>query len=161
VHRRVAILVVSILVCGWAAAQVPSIKRAPIPEYREATYLGTTTCRPDPAFEYCSRASDKFYTILLDGKPYVLRSGPSNAELLAMLGAAMMPENHNHPVETPSRNVLAGLAPHTGVRIRFHGGGVDVRVLADSSRGARYVASHYTLAATRMDRLYHRAPETN
>jgi hypothetical protein len=161
VHRKAAILVISTLICGWAAAQVPSIRRRPIPEYREATYLGATTCRPDPTFEYCSRASDKFYTILLDGKPYVLRSGPSNSELLAMLGAAMLPENHNRPVQTPGKNVLASLAPHTDVRIRFRGGGVDVRVLADSSRGARYVASHYTLAATRMDRLYHRAPVTN
>jgi hypothetical protein len=159
VHRKAAILVVSTFLCGAAVAQVPSLRRAPIAEYREATYLGTTACRPDPTFEYCSRPSDKFYTILLDGKVCVLRSGPSDAEILAMIGAAVIPENH--PREIPSRNVLAGLAPNTGVQVRVHGGSIDVRALAESSRGARYQASHYTLAISRMDRLYHRSPDAN
>jgi hypothetical protein len=159
VHPRAAIFVVSTLACGFAAAQVPSVRRAPIPEYREATYLGSTTCRPDPTFEYCSKPGDKFYTILLDGKVRVLRSGPSDAEILAMIGAAVLPDTHSTAV--PNKNVLAGLHPNTGVLVRVHGGGIDVRALSDSSRGARYLASHYTLAASRIDRLYHRAPEAN
>ncbi len=158
-HRYAASLVVCAFCCGSAAAQVPSVRRAPIPEYREATYLGATTCRPDPTFEYCSRPSDKFYTILLDGKPFVLRSGPSNSEILAMIGATVTPEIHS--LEVPNKNVLAGLTPQTGVRVRFHGGGVDVRALAPSPRAPRYLATHYTLAITRMDRLYHRVPEAN
>jgi hypothetical protein len=154
-----AIPVVCVFVCGLAAAQVPSVRRAPIAEYREATYLGTTACRPDPAFEYCTRPSDKFYTILLDGKLCVLRSGPSNAEILAMIGAAVIPENHATTV--PNKNVLAGLQPNTGVLVRVHGGSIDVRALSDSQRGARYEASRYELAASRTDRLYHRSPVAN
>jgi hypothetical protein len=47
------------------------------------------------------------------------------------------------------------------VLVRFHGGGVDVRALASSARAPRYLASHYTLALTRMDRLSHRTPDAN
>ena len=158
--RNSLIFVVCAFGCGLAAAQVPSLKRAPIPEYQEATYLGTTKCRPDPTFEYCSKASDKFYTILLGGKPYVLRSGVSDSQLLAMIvGAAVTPDAHTRDV--PNKNVLANLTPETGVLVRFHGGGIDVRALASSSRSPRYMASHYTLAPTRMDRLYHRSPDAN
>jgi hypothetical protein len=159
VLRNAAILVVCAFCWGTAVPQVPSVRRAPIPEYREAIFLGTTMCRPDPTFEYCSKASDKFYTILLNGQPYVLRSGPSNAEILAMIGAAVTPQFH--ALETPNMNVLAGLRPETDVQVRFHGGGVDVRALTDSSKGPRYLASHYTLAPTRLDRLYHRGPDVN
>jgi hypothetical protein len=159
VFGRAAILVACGLACGIALPQVPSVRRAPIAEYREATYRGTTSCRPDPAFEYCSKPSDRFYTILLDGKLCVLRSGPSDSDILAMIGAAVIPDNHS--IAVPNKNVLAGLLPNTGVLVRVHGGGIDVRALSDSSRGARYLASHYTLALTRIDRLYHRGPDAN
>lgn len=133
------------------------MRRAPIAEYREATYLGATTCRPAPTFEYCSRPSDKLFTILLDGKPYVLRSQPGNVEILALIGAVVVPESHS----LPSKNVLATLRPDTGVEVRFHGGGVEVRALIPSARAPHYLASHYTLALSQMDRLYHRTPDTN
>jgi len=155
VHPSAAILFVCACAGGAAVAQVPSVQQGPIPQFREAIYLGVTTCRPDPTFEYCSKGSDRFYTILLDGKPYVLRSGPSNAQILAMLHAVVVPDSLSHT--TPSRNLLDSLAPQTGVQVRFHGGSVDVRALTPSARGPRYAESHYDIALSREDRLYHRS----
>jgi len=159
VSRHNPFLVVCLLISGAAAAQVPSVQRAPIAEYREATFLGATTCRPDPAFEYCSKPSDRFYTILLDGRQYVLRSGPNDSEILAMIGAAMTPVNRSDSL--PGKNVLATLAPDTNVEVRFHGGGFDVRVLSKSAKRARYSATHYEIAVSRLDRLYHHGPDLN
>ncbi|MGB9029369.1 MAG: hypothetical protein WCC27_04535 [Acidobacteriaceae bacterium] len=132
--------------CGSAAAQVVSVQRPPLPDYREATYLGTATCAPDPYYANCNHRGDKYYTILLDGKPYRLRPGFSDAALLSVVHALLAPQNHAS-LALPDKNVLAHLAPHTGIQVRLEGRGVDVRVLAQSSKGPRYMASHYSLAA--------------
>jgi len=154
--RRAAICLALIPPC-ISAAQVPSIQRAPLPEYQEATFLGVTNCRPDPVFEYCTKGIDRVYTIMVDGKPYVLRSGPTEAQLLAMIGTLVAPENRS---QVASRNVLDHMQPNTEVQVRFHGDGVEVRTLTASARGPRYQASHYLLALSQMDRMYHRGPES-
>jgi hypothetical protein len=138
--------VVCAICCGSAAAQVASVQRAPIPDYREATYLGTTTCAPDPYRANCNHRGDKYYTILIDGKRYQLRPGFSDAALLSVVHALLAPQNHASLV-LPARNVLAHLTPESGIQVHVGGRGVDVRVLAQSSKGPRYMASHYSLAA--------------
>jgi len=153
--RRAAILLALIPPC-FGSAQVPSVQRATLPDYQEATYLGVTSCRPDPVFEYCTKGIDRVYTIMVDGKPYVLRSGPTEAQLLSMIGNLVAPESRS---STASRNLLEHMTPHSTVEVRFHGDAVDVRVLTPSAKGPRYEASHYLLALSQMDRLYHRGPE--
>ncbi len=158
--RRATILVALIPPCIFlpcvGAAQVPSVQRATLPDFQEATYLGVTSCRPDPVFEYCTRGIDRVYTIIVDGKPYVLRSGPTQAQLLSMIGNFVAPESRS---STVSRNLLEHVTPHSEVLVRFHGDSVDVRVLTQSAKGPRYEASHYLLALSQMDKLYHRGPE--
>ncbi|MFY9746369.1 MAG: hypothetical protein WBX06_15120 [Acidobacteriaceae bacterium] len=147
-HRYAASLVVCAFCCGSAAAQVVSVQRPPLPDYREATYLGETNCAPDPYHANCNHRGDKYYTILIDGKPYLLRPGFSDAGLLSMVYALLAPQNHALLL-LPGKNVLAHLAPDIGIQVHLGGRGVDVRVLAQSSKGPRYMASHYSLAAPR------------
>lgn len=154
--RRAAILLALIPSC-LGVAQVPSIQRSTLPEFQEATFLGVTSCRPDPVFEYCTKGIDRVYTIMVDGKPYVLRSGPTEEQLLGMIGNLVAPESRT---SMASRNLLEHMTPHSTVEVRFHGGGVDVRALEPSGKGPpRYTASHYLLALSQMDRMYHRGPE--
>jgi hypothetical protein len=146
-----------IVLPSTALAQVPTIQRATAPDFHEATFLGVTSCRPDPVFEYCTKGIDRVYTIMVDGKPYVLRSGPTESQLLSMIGNLVAPENRS---SMASRNLLEHMTPNSEVEVRFHGSAVDVRALAPSGRGTpRYEASHYLLALSQMDRLYHRGPD--
>jgi hypothetical protein len=158
--RRAVILCALISPCIISsmvgAAQVPTVQRAKLPEFQEGTFLGVTRCRPDPVFEYCTKGIDRVYTIIVDNKPYVLRAGPTEAQLLGMIGNLVAPESRT---SMASRNLLEHMTPHSAVQVRFHGGGVDVRALTQSAKGPRYEASHYQLALSQMDRMYHRGPE--
>ncbi len=149
-HRYAATLVVCAFCCGSVAAQVPSVRRPPIADYREATYLGVTTCAPDPYFANCNHRGDKYYTILFEGKAYLLRPGFGDGPMLTMVHALLAPQNHASLV-LPDRNVLAHVTPHAGIQVHVGGSGVDVRVLAQSSKGPRYIASHYSVAVARYE----------
>jgi hypothetical protein len=149
VPQHAPILVVCAVLCGTAAAQVPSFRRPPIPEYQEATFLGANTCTPDPYGEHCSRHTNKVYTILIQGKPYELQPA-FTLPLMTMIHILLSPGNRASAV-LPGDNVLAHAAPDALVQVHFDDEGVDVRVLAQSSKGPRYLSSHYTFAAAPAD----------
>ena len=127
-----------------SAAQVPSFRRPPTPEFQRATFLGTSPCSPDPYYSNCEHRGDPLYTIVLDGRPLLLKPGFS-LPLMTMVHVLVTPWNRES-LSLPGDNVLDHLPPGTGVQIRFRDGGVDVRVLAQSSKGPRYLASHYGFA---------------
>lgn len=126
------------------AAQVPSFRRPPLPEYQRATFLGTSPCSPDPYYSNCAHRGDPLYTLVLDGRTLVLKPGFS-LPLMTMVHVLLTPWDRAS-LSLPGDNVLDHLPPGSDVQIRFHDGGVDVRVLAQSSKGARYLASHYGFA---------------
>jgi hypothetical protein len=116
-----------------------------------------TACSTDISFDYCSNVADKFYTVTLDGKPYVLKPGLSDMQKLATLSTVAASGGHLILVIL-NGNVLAHIAPNTPVQIRFHGGGVDVRVLTQTKKGPRLEASHYDIAISQMEPQHHKPP---
>ncbi|HVT99185.1 MAG TPA: hypothetical protein VHE33_16890 [Acidobacteriaceae bacterium] len=143
--QRALILAVCALLCGTAwAAQVPSFRRPPMPEFQRATFLGASPCKPDPYYANCEHRGDPLYTIVLDGRTFVLHPGFS-LPLLTMAHLLLTPWNRSS-LSLPGDNVLDHLPPGTMVQIRMRDGGMDVRVLAQSSKGPRYLASHYGFA---------------
>ncbi len=150
VPQHVPIFAVCALLCGTtAAAQVPSFRRPPMPEFQRATFLGAAPCKPDPYYANCERRGDPLYTIVLDGRTVVLRPGFS-LPLRTMVHLLITPWNRAS-LSLPGDNVLDHLPPDTSVQIRLRDGGMDVRVLAQSSKGPRYLASHYGFAKSQDD----------
>ena len=148
--QHAPILAVCALLCGTAsAAQVPSFRRPPIPEFQRATFLGATPCKPDAYYANCEHRGDPLYTIVLDGHTFVLRPGFS-LPLVTMVHILVTPWNRAS-LSLPGDNVLDHLPPGSVVQIRMRDGGVDVRVLAQSSKGPRYLGSHYAFAKSQDD----------
>jgi hypothetical protein len=133
-----------------AAAQLPSVQTVPVPDYQDAVYSGMIACSPSPDSEYCSNVADKFYTVTLNGKDYVLKPGLSNNQMLAMIGTAVVSQGRLLLVILHG-NVLARVPPNTPVQMRFHGGGVDVRVLMQTKKGPRLYATHYNVAVSQIE----------
>ena len=132
-----------------SAAQVPSFRQPPIPEFQRATFLGTSACSPDPYYSNCEHRGDPLYTLVLDGRPFVVKPGFS-LPLMTMVHVLLTPWDRSS-LSLPGDNVLDHLPPGTEVQIRFRDGGVDVRALAQSSKGPRYLASHYGFAPSPED----------
>lgn len=149
VPRFTAFLLVSAFACGAAGAQVPSFRRPPAAEYQDATFLGVTTCSPDPYHANCAHRGDRFYTILINGKPYLLH--PVFTLPLLTMAHILLTPGDRASMALPGDNVLAHVIPGTGLQIHLGNNGVDVRVLAQSSKGPRYLASHYTFADPQAD----------
>lgn len=146
VPQHVSILAACVLICATAsAAQVPTFQRPPVPEFREATFLGATTCSPDPYHSNCAHRGDKFYAIDIGGKSYLLHPTFS-LPILTMAHLLLIPGNRAS-IALPGDNVLAHLTPGATFRIHLDDDGVDVRILAQSSKGPRYLASRYTFVA--------------
>jgi len=121
-----------------------------MPEFQRATFLGASPCKPDPYYANCEHRGDPLYTIVLDdGRPIVLRPGFS-LPLTTMVHILITPWNHAS-LSLPGDNVLDHLPPGTMVQIRLRDRGMDVRVLAQSSKGPRYLASHYGFAKSQTD----------
>jgi len=133
-----------------AAAQLLSVQPSPVPEYQDAVYSGMISCSPSPDSEYCSNVADKFYTVTLNGRVYALKPGLSNNQMLAMLGTAVVSDGHLILVILHG-NVLWHLPPNAPVQMRFHGGGVDVRVLVQTKKGPRLYATHYNIAVSQIE----------
>jgi len=93
--------------------------------------------------------------VKLNGKDYVLKPGPSNEEMLTTIGVAMASPGGALIMILMERNVLKDLAVNAPVQMRFHGGGVDVRVLKETKKGPRYRASHYDLAISQIEPVHH------
>ncbi len=127
-----------------SAAQVPSFRRPPIPEFQRATFVGASPCSPDPYFSNCEHRGDPLYTIVLDGRPFVVVPGFS--QRLRTVVHVLVRPCRRATLRLRGDNVLDHLPPGTEVQIRFRDGGVDVRALAQSSKGPRYLASHYGFA---------------
>ncbi len=145
-----SILLACVLICGTAtAAQVPSFRRPPAPEFQQATFLGTATCSPDPYHSNCAHRGDKYYAIDIGGKSYLLHPTFS-LPILTMAHILLTPGNRAS-MPLPGDNVLAHLAPGASFQIHLGDGGVDVRILAQSSKGPRYLASRYTFVAPAAD----------
>ena len=117
-----------------------------------------TDCKADPSFQYCSRTDGKLYIILVDGQLRVLRPAFSSKPILTLIQALVAPENRASLV-LQDRNVLAHVMLDGDVQVHFHGSGVEVRVLAQSSKGARYIASHYSMAVSRKGPYGHRTSD--
>jgi hypothetical protein len=150
VPQHTPIFAVCALLCGaTAVAQVPSFRRPPMPEFQRATFLGATPCKPDPYYANCPHRGDPLYTIIVNERPFVLRPGFS-LPLLTMVHILITPWNRAS-LSLPGDNVLDRLPPGTGVQIRLRDRGMDVRVLAQSSKGPRYLASHYGFAKSQDD----------
>lgn len=147
--QHASILVACALICGTAsaahAAQVPTFQRPPAPEFQEATFLGATTCSPDPYHANCAHRGDKYYAIDIGGKSYLLHPTFS-LPLLTMAHLLLTPGNRAS-MALPGDNVLAHLSPGSNFQIHLGGDGVDVRILAQSSKGPRYLASRYTFVS--------------
>jgi hypothetical protein len=120
-----------------------------MPEFQGATFLGASPCRPDPYYANCEHRGDPLYTIVLDGRPFILRPGFS-LPLRTMVHILITPWNRAS-LSLPGDNVLDHLTPGTNIGIRLRDGGMDVRVLAQSSKGPRYLASHYGFAKSQDD----------
>ena len=148
--QHASVLVACALICGTAsAAQVPSFRQPPPPEFQEATFVGITSCSPDPYRANCAHRGDKFYTILLHDKPYVLH--PVFTLPLLTMAHILLTPGDRASMPLPGDNVLAHVIPGTNVQIHLGNNGVDVRVLAQSSKGPRYLASHYVFADPHSD----------
>jgi hypothetical protein len=131
-----------------APAQTPPAQPAPVRDYQDAVYENLITCSPNADSDYCSNVADKFYLVRLNGKDYALVPAYSYkqsavlaaAEVAASAGGMLV-------VELMHTNILRKQPDHTPVQMRFHGGGVDVRVLKETKNGTqKYVASHYVVA---------------
>jgi hypothetical protein len=68
-----------------ASAPLPSAQNAPAPVYQEDIYKGIISCSPSPDSEYCSNVADKFYTVTLNGRDYVLKPGPRTTQAISWL----------------------------------------------------------------------------
>ena len=148
--QHASILIACALICGTAsAAQVPSFTRPPAAEFQEATFLGKATCSPDPYHANCPRRGDKYYAIDIGGKSYLLHATFS-LPILTMAHILLTPGNRA-TMALPGDNVLAHLTPGASFQIHLGDGGVDVRILAQSSKGPRYLASRYTFVAPAAD----------
>lgn len=123
-------------------------------DYKDAVLTGMITCSPDPVSEYCSNIADKFYTVTLDGKEYVLKPGYSDRQMLAMIGTVALSGGHAFLIILHG-NVLAHVPPNTPVVMRFHGGGADVGVVKDTKKGPRLYISHYDLAISQIEPVHH------
>jgi hypothetical protein len=128
-----------------SAAQVPSFTRPPMAEFQDATFLGAAACSPDPYRANCAHRGDKFYAIDIGGKSYLLHPTFS-LPILTMAHILLTPGNRA-AMSFPGDNVLAHLTPGTNFQIHLGDSGVDVRILAQSSKGPRYLASRYTFVA--------------
>jgi hypothetical protein len=140
-----------------ATGQSPSVQTVPAPDYQDAVFTGMISCSPEPDSEYCSNVADKFYTVKLKGRDYVLKPGLSNQQMLAMMTVAVASEGRLFLIIL-HRNVLGKLPENTPVQVRFHGGGIDVRVVAQTKKGKmEYLASHYDIAVSQMEPTHHAA----
>jgi hypothetical protein len=119
-----------------------------LPDYQDAVYENLISCSPEPVSDYCRNVADKFYLVRMNGKDYALVPGYSDkqsavlaaAEVAASAGGMLV-------VELMHTNILRKQPEHTPVQMRFHGGGVDVRVLKETKNGTqKYFASHYDIA---------------
>lgn len=130
------------------AAQTPPAQIKPSWDYQDAVFSGMIACRPNADSEYCGNVADKFYTVTLNGQDYVLSPGLSDKQYAAAAAAYFSPDGLGLPALIGlNRNVLAKLPVKTPVQMRFHGGGVDVRVLKQTKQGTLiYKASHYDIA---------------
>lgn len=148
--QHASILVAFALICGTAsAAQVPSFTRPPVPEFQEATFLGATSCAPDPYHANCAHRGDRFYAIDIGGKAYLLH--PTFSLPLLMMAHILLTPGNRASMPLPGDNVLAHLSPGSSFQIHLIDGGVDVRILAQSSKGPRYLASRYTFVSSAVD----------
>lgn len=135
-------------------AQGPSTSPAPSADYQDAVYTGILSCSPSPDSEYCSNVADKFWVVKLNGKDYALKPGLNNGQMLAVLATPVVSGGHVMMVALHG-NVFWHLPPNSPVQVRFHRGGVDVRVLVQTKKGPRFLASHYDIAVSQMEPVHH------
>jgi hypothetical protein len=149
VFRIAAILALS-AAAFQTAPPAPPAQNTPPSDYQDAVYSGMISCSPSPDSEYCSNVADKFYTVMLDGKDYVLKPALTNEQMLAILGTAVLSGGRVILIVLHG-NALKRVQPNTPVQMRFHGGGVDVRVLVQTKKGPRLYATHYNLAVSQIE----------
>ena len=157
-HKTLFLIVLTAAGCGAAAGQTPPAPAplvqtppappAPAPDYQDAVYENLITCSPNADSDYCSNVADKFYLVRMNGKDYALVPAYSYKQSAVLAGAEIAASVSGMlVVELMHTNILRKQPEHTPVQMRFHGGGVDVRVLKETKKGMeKYVASHYDVA---------------